>query len=354
MAITISQQPQTTHDNTIFTDDLFRNRLRFSSSLEHFTSDFLFRVEIKNNNTVIYNRYLQYGELDLYPILSNIETKAETSTEVELNQNNNYTIQDGPATSPINVQKFHIEIKIVETNTDSQGERQEYATQTLEYFAHKGKCPNQLYDDLMPSISFQNPVNLGAIIRTQVGLFGDQSAIIRAHGSTFDETEPYTNDQEFRTLGTNLSVDSSNPIIALFKAPSGTTEIPKKAMVYFYDDCVENHIVTWRNSVGLLQSYNFAHSGIRSGRVEEQRFQTNFAKRAITNTTNFVDVSTLYITEEVAKWLEEIYKSTEIYYNDYPVVPVDLAFTRESRRFSKLINMTIRLEFAQKENGILL
>lgn len=354
MAITISQQPQPTHDNTIFADDLFKNRLKFSSTLEYFTSNFLFRVEIKRDNVVIYNRYLQYGELDLYPILSNIEPKSETRAEVELNQENDYKINQGAEPDSTQANKFKIGIKIIETNTDSSGERQEYASQTLEYFAHKGKSPNQLYDDLMPNISFQNPVNLGAIIRTQVGLLGDQSAIIRAHGTTFDETEPYTDDEEFRTIGTNLSVDSSNPIIALFKAPSGTTEIPKRAMVYFYDDCVENHIVTWRNSVGLLQSYNFAHSGIKSGRVEEQRFQTNFTKRAITNTTNFVDVSTLYITEEVAKWLEEIYKSTEVYYNDYPVIPTDLAFTRESRRFSELINMTIRLEFAQKENGILL
>lgn len=350
MAINIYVEPSGIEgwSDVLATDNL-QNIYEFTSDLEFTQNDFKFNVKIKIGGAIIYDRLLQNGFINVYPILKT----ANVRDLLQVNNGDIATIDNQ------DLQTVKYEIEITETWVDSSGDRVNGATWSKVNAIHKSLYPNGRYDKdisrLFYNVYFKNPVGKGGVIVTQTGTTKNISQI---------EAVIETNNSEYKTSTAQSDTANYIPLVATSKEfesdgdylkayiQDGANKI-SKTKEYYFDNCVENHIVTWRNKMGMLESFNFAHSGIKSGKITEQRYYTNISKRAYTDTTKFIDVSTLYITEEVYSYLLEILQSTEVYYNMLPVIPSDLSYSKQHERFEELINLTIRLEFAEQENGIL-
>src|SRR5690554_4380129 len=118
MAITITEQPQAYPGFGLFTDDRNENVFRFDSSVINLVNDFKWRVLITLRtpgqgtsivDRVIFDSYLQYGYLNLYPILSQLNVILPL--ELESNFSN------------ISIKKSWIVVQIQETQQDANSTR---------------------------------------------------------------------------------------------------------------------------------------------------------------------------------------------------------------------------------------
>lgn len=359
MAITITEQPQAYPGFGLFTDDRNENVFRFDSSVIYLVNDFKWRVIITLRtpdqttsaivDRVIFDSYLQYGYLNLYPILSQLNV----NPLLDNNPNPTYTIK-----------KSWIVVQIQETQQDANSTRvvlSEWSsgdTTSTRLYVHKGTRVNGLtaFPDFNVNIKINPNIPAVGYFQTYIlGVGGTERLRMTLYGHN---APPYVTYSEYNSNEGNIVgyLDLINSISFQYSSKF-TYERETLDNVLFTieaDSCVQNNIISWRNPSGFMMLYNFAHSSIKEGNIQKQRYATNISKTAITEDTKYIDLSSLYINEQVHEWLTEILKSPEVYYNGVEVIPTTSSYRLVSSKFENLINVTFRFEIAKKENSILL
>lgn len=359
MAITITEQPQGFSGFGLFTDDRNENVFRFDSSVIYLVNDFKWRVLITLRtpdqttsaivDRVIFDSYLQYGYLNLYPILSQLNVIPNLDREYNA----------GTAS----IKKSWIVVKIQETQQDANSTRVVLSewrsgdTTATRLYVHKGTRINGITAFPNFNVNIKINPNIKAIGYFQPFILGiaDSERVSRKRYATAipDVSNTAYNSTESNIVG-YLDLINSTEFQTYSKITYERMLLDNVLFAMEADSCVQNNIISWRNPSGFMMLYNFAHSSIKEGNIQKQRYATNISKTAITEDTKYIDLSSLYINEQVHEWLTEILKSPEVYYNGVEVIPKTSSYRLVSSKFENLINVTFRFEFAKKENSILL
>ena len=360
MAITITEQPQAYPGFGLFTDDRNENVFRFESDFINTLHDFKWRVIITLRtpdqatsaivDRVIFDSYLQYGYLNLYPILSQLNVIPPLDRE----SNTGSTL----------IKKSWIVVKIQETAPAPNSTRVVVTewisgdTTATRLYVHKGTRANGLtaFPNFNVNIKINPNITAVGYLQPFILNIGGSERIRRTMyiGAVPNNmgNSPYNSNQG--NIVGYLDLINSTYFQNWSKYTYERTALDNVLFTMEADSCVQNNIISWRNPSGFMMMYNFAHSSIKEGNIQKQRYATNISKTAITEDTKYIDLSSLYINEQVHEWLTEILKSPEVYYNGVEVIPTTSSYRLVSSKFENLINVTFRFEFAKKENSILL